>query len=70
MFYLNTFENIILIVAQPETLVIFMSEVLIIEERVCVCVCVCVYQKPKFLLTKVYIVKKYKALKRTKNKGQ
>ena len=70
MFYLNTFENIILIVAQPETLVIFMSEVLIIEERVCVCVYVCVYQKPKFLLTKVYIVKKYKALKRTKNKGQ
>ena len=42
MFYLNTFENIILIVAQPETLVIFMSEVSIIEERVCVCVCVCV----------------------------
>ena len=49
MFYLNTFENIILIVAQPETLVIFMSEVLIIEERVCVCVCVCVFTKnPSF----------------------
>ena len=69
MFYLNTFENIILIVAQPETLVIFMSEVSIIEERVCVCVCVCL-PKTKFLLTEVYIVKKYKALKGTKNKGQ
>ena len=40
MFYLNTFENRILIVAQPETLVIFISEVSIVE-KLCVCVCVC-----------------------------
>ena len=45
MVYLITFENIILIVAQPETLVIFMSEVSFIEEIVCVCVCVCVFAK-------------------------
>lgn len=66
MFYLNTFENIILIVAQPETLVIFISEVSIIE-KMCVCVCL---PKTRFLLTEAYIVKKYKALKRTENKGQ
>ena len=68
MFYLNTFENRILIVAQPETLVIFISEVSIVE-KLCVCVCVCL-PKTRFLLTEVYIVKKYIALKRTKNKGQ
>ena len=46
-----------------------MSEVSVIEEIVCVCMCVYL-PNTKFLLTEVYIVKKYKALKRTKNKGQ